>query len=82
MSRGKPVVGSAVGGIVDMVKNEETGLLVSPGDVPGLTAAMTRLLDDPELCARLGAQAREATAEITADSVAMEFETLYASATA
>jgi glycosyltransferase involved in cell wall biosynthesis len=77
MSRGKAVVGSAVGGILDMIEDERTGLLVAPGDVTALTRAMTRLLAEPDLRQRLGSAAQAATAPFTADYVASGFEALY-----
>src|SRR5919204_317102 len=49
MAHGKPVVASAVGGIPEFVEDGVTGLLVEPGDVAGLRAAIERLLADPEL---------------------------------
>src|SRR5262249_9629759 len=55
---GRPVVASAVGGLLDLVVDGETGLLVPPGDVAALRAALERLLADGELRARLGAAAR------------------------
>jgi glycogen(starch) synthase len=58
MAHGKPVVASAVGGLCGLVDNERTGLLVPPGDVEALRAAIQRLLDDPDLRARLGGAAR------------------------
>jgi glycosyltransferase involved in cell wall biosynthesis len=58
MAHGRAVVASAVGGLVDLVVHEETGLLVPPGDVSALRAALRRLLDDEELRRRLGAAAR------------------------
>jgi glycosyltransferase involved in cell wall biosynthesis len=63
MAHGKPVVASAVGGLRDLVVDGETGLLVEPGDVAALRAALTRLLDDPELRHRLGANARRRAEE-------------------
>ena len=59
MAYGRPVVASAVGGLLDLVRDGETGLLVPPRDVPALRAALERLLGDAELRARLGAAARE-----------------------
>jgi glycosyltransferase involved in cell wall biosynthesis len=59
MAWGRPVVASAVGGLTDAVEHEVTGLLVPPGDVTALRAALERLLGDAELRARLGAAARE-----------------------
>jgi type III pantothenate kinase len=59
MAWGRPVVASAVGGLLDAVEDEVTGLRVPPRDVPSLRAALERLLGDAELRARLGAAARE-----------------------
>jgi glycosyltransferase involved in cell wall biosynthesis len=58
MAWGRPVVAAAVGGLLDAVEHERTGLLVRPGDVPELREALLRLLGDPGLRARLGAAAR------------------------
>ena len=51
---GKPVVGSHVGGIPQLVADGETGLLVEPGDAPALAASLKSLLDSPERRARMG----------------------------
>jgi glycosyltransferase involved in cell wall biosynthesis len=58
MAHGRTVVASAVGGLLDAVDHEETGLLVPPGDVAALRAGIERLLADPALRARLGETAR------------------------
>jgi glycosyltransferase involved in cell wall biosynthesis len=58
MSLGKPAVVSAVGAVPEHVDHERTGLVVPPGDVPALAAALGRLLEDPAFAARLGAEAR------------------------
>jgi glycogen(starch) synthase len=63
MAHGRPVVAGAVGGLLDLVVHEETGLLVPPRDVKALRAALHRLLDDDELRARLGANARRRAEE-------------------
>jgi phosphatidylinositol alpha-1,6-mannosyltransferase len=55
---GKPVIGSAVSGCIDVVADDETGLLVGPGDPAGLSHAIRRLIDDPDLRQRLGTEAR------------------------
>jgi glycosyltransferase involved in cell wall biosynthesis len=59
MAHGRPVVAGAVGGLLDLVVDGETGLLVEPGDVAGLRAALERLLGDAPLRRRLGDAARE-----------------------
>jgi len=58
MAHGRPVVAGAVGGLLDLVVHEETGLLVPPRDVQALREALHRLLADEKLRARLGANAR------------------------
>ena len=58
MARGKAVVAGATGGLLGLVRDEETGLLVQPGNPPELRAAIDRLLADPALRLRLGRAAR------------------------
>jgi glycosyltransferase involved in cell wall biosynthesis len=59
MAYGRPVVAGAVGGLLDLVADGETGLLVPPRDVPALREALERLIGDPELRRRMGEAARE-----------------------
>ncbi len=54
MVYGKPVVATDVGGIPDIVRHGETGLLVPQRDAAALAAAIGQLLDDPALSRRLG----------------------------
>ena len=59
MWKSRPVVASAVGGIVDQVVDGETGLLVTdPHDLEAFGAAIERLLRDPLEAERLGRNAR------------------------
>ncbi len=69
MAHGAPVVASAVGGLLDLVVDGETGLLVPPGDVSALRVALERLLADRELRARLGAAGRERAREFSWERV-------------
>jgi glycosyltransferase involved in cell wall biosynthesis len=55
MRRGRAVIGTTPGGHSEMIVDGESGLLVPGGDVDALAAAMRRLIDDPDLRARLGA---------------------------
>ncbi len=52
------IVATNVGGIPQMVEQEQTGLLIEPKDPEGLKSALEKLLSDPELCERLGKNAR------------------------
>jgi glycosyltransferase involved in cell wall biosynthesis len=77
MSKGKPVVGTRIGGIPDMVEDGETGLLVEPGDVAALASAMARLIAAPELRQRMGHAAGESALRYTAEAVLPRVEALY-----
>ena len=56
---GKPVVGAAVTGIVDVVTDGETGLLFPSGDVSALTNALARLITDKQLATKMALAGRE-----------------------
>src|SRR5205085_10832980 len=59
MASGTPVVASRTGGLPEVVRDGETGFLVTPGDVPELHDRLDRLLRDPALARRMGRAARE-----------------------
>ncbi len=63
MAAGLPVVASDVGGIPEVVRHGVTGLLVPPGDVDALAAALDRVAGEPGLRARLAAGARARSAD-------------------
>ncbi len=63
MAHGKPVVAGAVGGLLELVVDGETGILVPPRDVGALRIALERLLEDRELRRRLGEAGRRRAAE-------------------
>lgn len=64
MALARPVVASAVGGIPEMIVEGQTGLLVPPGDIDALAAALGRLLADPESRDRFGRAGRERVATL------------------
>jgi glycosyltransferase involved in cell wall biosynthesis len=57
LAAGVPVVAAAHGGLPEIVRDGETGLLVPPGDARALAAALRRLADDPSLRERMGVAA-------------------------
>jgi glycosyltransferase involved in cell wall biosynthesis len=59
MAAGVPVVACDVPGVRDVVRSEQTGLLVPPGDPVALARAIGRILSDSGLEARLTAAAYE-----------------------
>ena len=78
MASGLPVVASDVGGIPEVVRDGQTGLLVPPGDVAALAAALDRLAADPGLRARLSAGARARAAEYAWPQLAERVAAVYA----
>jgi glycosyltransferase involved in cell wall biosynthesis len=59
MAMGKPCVSFALDGAPEVVIPDQTGELIDAGDISGLSAALSRLLADPTLRARLGRGGRE-----------------------
>lgn len=78
MLAGVPVVASDVGGVAEAVHHERTGLLVRPGDVDELAAALQRLVDDADLRRRLATDGQALVKErFTAPTMARRWEELY-----
>jgi glycogen(starch) synthase len=81
MAAARPVVASATGGILDLVTDGETGILVPPGDPAALAAALQRVIDDPLLGETMGKAALERAHLFTMTAVIEQLETIYARAT-
>jgi glycosyltransferase involved in cell wall biosynthesis len=78
MARGRPIVGSAVGGIPEAVQDGVTGLLVAPRDPDGIATALIKLLDDRGLRARMGSAARErAMRDFSPETITAQYASLY-----
>lgn len=59
MASARPVVATDVGGVRDIVKNEENGLLVSSNDVSSFSKALLKMLNDREKRIEMGRNGRE-----------------------
>ncbi len=77
MGKGKAVIGSAVGGNLDMIIPETTGLLVPPGDRAALTSAMQRLIEDAPLRERLGEASQTSIAGYAEAAIGERFIDFY-----
>jgi glycosyltransferase involved in cell wall biosynthesis len=78
MAGGLPVVASAVGGILEVIEEGKTGLLVPAGDSRALANAVSRLMSDGALATRLGAAARaHVEARYSFDRMVASFENIY-----
>lgn len=70
MAVGVPVIGSAIGGIPEIVKDGVNGLLVPPQAPCQLADAMLKLLSNDDLCRQMGARGREMVQAFSVDKVA------------
>ncbi|MBD0318981.1 MAG: glycosyltransferase family 4 protein [Gemmatimonadetes bacterium] len=80
MTYGKPVIASAAGGIVDIVRDGRNGFLVPPGDAGALAAAIAACVENPGRARELGAQGRVDVEEgFSWDVIAERLAALYTS---
>jgi len=69
LAMGTPVVATRVGGVPEVVRDGENGLLVEPGDLDAFTEALRRIVHDGELRARLAAAAAPSVVRYSADAI-------------
>ncbi len=77
MALGKPVVATRAGGIPEVVRHGETGLLVPPGDSRALGEAIAQVLCDRDLAVRLGEGARSRVKGYSMENVVERTLALY-----
>jgi glycosyltransferase involved in cell wall biosynthesis len=78
MAVGRPVVAAASGGIIDMVEDGVTGLLVPPGDPVALARALSTVLEDPERATAMGHAGNTRVQWFAASAVMARIEEVYA----
>lgn len=82
MAAGKPVIATRVGAVPKLIEDDETGILIEPGDVAGLSAAILNLLEDPQRAHRLGKSGQtRATEQFSDHAMACEYVHLYSEVT-
>ena len=59
MMRGTAVIASAIGGLAEIVQNNQTGLLVPPGDSQALATALLKILENKKLAEQMGQRGRQ-----------------------
>jgi glycosyltransferase involved in cell wall biosynthesis len=74
---GAPVVATRVGGVPALVRDEETGLLVSAGDSRSLAGAICRIIMETSLSERLTANARILASKHSIDATVSQLERFY-----
>ncbi len=77
---GCAIVATNVGGIPDIVKDGETGLLIPPNDDIAAADALERLLTDPVLCKKLGAHGPKHVKQYDWEDIAAQYKAVYTDA--
>jgi len=77
MAAGKPVIASRIGGLPEVVVDDETGRLVEPGDPNALRQALQEFIASPELRSQMGQQARRHAGAFRASVVVPQVEQIY-----
>ncbi len=79
MLAGRPIVATAAGGVLEIIEDRVTGLLVPPKDADAMAVAITSLLQQPTVAATMGATARQHAADrFTVEQHVQQVEALYA----
>jgi glycosyltransferase involved in cell wall biosynthesis len=76
LALGTPVIATSVGGVPEVVRDGENGLLVAPGDSAAFAAALRRYLGDSELKARLRAAAAPSVVDYSQDRIYAKLEAI------
>jgi glycosyltransferase involved in cell wall biosynthesis len=78
MASGKPVVGSNVGGIPDLIKNGHNGFLVEPGDEIDLSVAIEKVLTDAKMRDEMGRKGKTMARNFGVERMVEKIDDLYA----
>ena len=77
MKSGLPVIGSSVGGITDVIKNEVNGLLVEEKNPKALANAIERIISDEELRKKIIENSQETVKEFSPHTIGEKYCELY-----
>jgi glycosyltransferase involved in cell wall biosynthesis len=77
MAIGLPVVASRIGGLLEVIDEGRTGVLVPPGDAAALADAIGALMADPTRAMALAAAGRDAVRRYSFTQMVAAFEALY-----
>jgi glycosyltransferase involved in cell wall biosynthesis len=77
MAVGKPVIGTHIRGIRDLIEHESTGMLVPVGDSTATAKAFIQLRDDPALTTAMGETNKERIIRYGLPAVLREMDSIY-----
>ncbi len=82
MAWGRAIIATSMGGVLDLISDDEDGLRVEPASAPELSRALRELLDDPELRRRLAAAAKRRSGDFSAEAIWRRLDGIYQEMTA
>src|SRR5688572_7271759 len=78
LASGVPVIGTNAGGLPEVIRDGETGILCRVGDVPGMAAAALQILQDPKRWSEMSKLAsKDARDRFSRDAIVTKYESLY-----
>ena len=77
MAAGRPIVASNTGGIPDLVRDGENGILVPPGDSTALADGILRLIRHPRQAHRMGRTGQRLSRDYSVEAMVQKIEKLY-----
>ena len=77
MAAGVPVISTKAGGVVELIQNQENGILVDVGDDKGIVEAIKELCNDSQKRKKMGKQARNSVAKYSVENMIRQYEDLY-----
>jgi phosphatidylinositol alpha-mannosyltransferase len=77
MATGTPAIGSRISGIDQQIDDGRAGVLVEPGNVDGLAAALADLLGNPQKRHEMGERCRERAQRFSWESVTDQYIDIY-----
>jgi N-acetyl-alpha-D-glucosaminyl L-malate synthase BshA len=78
LASGVPVVGSNAGGLPEVIRDGETGILCPVGDIPGMAAAALEILQDRKRWSEMSELAsKDARERFSRDAIVTQYESLY-----
>ncbi len=67
-----PIVGSRVGGIPELARENKNAFLIDPNDIEGCVSATEKLMDDESLRARMGRKSQAIMRDYTIETIALK----------
>jgi len=77
MSYGKPIISTDVGGIPEVVKNNENGFLINPGNLEQIEKSIKHFIENPQDIEKFGNNSAKLSEKYLPNSVLLQLENLY-----